>query len=64
MLLKMIYSRNQKKSLERLRRHDLWRKGVGSPGREGAEDEECLRHKCDLETEVGRQGSLERKLLQ
>ena len=57
MLLKMIYSSNQKRSLEKVRRQCketcVWRKGAESPRREGAEAEECLRHKSDLETGLG-----------
>lgn len=34
MLLKMINSRNQKKSLDSVRRQGPWRKTVGSPRRE------------------------------
>lgn len=65
MLLKTIYSSNQKKSLEKFRRQCkrpcLQRGEEESPRRGGVVVEECLRHSSDLETCGDWQGSLEKK---
>ena len=59
------YFSNQKKSVEKVRRQckktRMWRKGTESPRREGAEAEDCPRHKYYLEIGLGKQGCTERK---
>ena len=52
------YFSSQKKSVEKVRRQckktRMWGKGTESPRREGAEAEDCPRHKYYLEIGLGR----------